>query len=187
MVLMQDFMRLVVCLSPVGPSAAGNGGLRDHEAHCQRHPAPANSKRMSLRFYPRPGTVLMCNFDTGFKPPEMVKVRPVVTLSPRLRRKPMLITVVPLSSTAPQPVMPFHHRLSPESLPERLSSTTTWVKGDMLYTVSMERLDRVRNTPDTARRRRYIAMQITADDLLAIQQAVARGLGLDRADLMADT
>lgn len=154
---------------------------------CHGHPAPANSCYMSLHFFPEPGTVLICDFDTGFKPPEMVKVRPVVTISPRLRRKPTLITVVPLSSTPPSPVMPFHHRLSPESLPERLSKNTTWAKCDMLYTVSMQRLDRVRNTTDTAGRRKYIAMQVTEPDLESIQQAVARGLGLDRAGLMADT
>lgn len=30
-------------------------------------------KLWQLRFYPSQGTVLMCDFGTGFKPPEMVK------------------------------------------------------------------------------------------------------------------
>ena len=38
---------------------------------------------MALKYPPRPGTLWMCDFDTGFKPPEMVKKRPVVVISPR--------------------------------------------------------------------------------------------------------
>ena len=41
----------------------------------------------------------MCDFDTGFKAPEMVKKRPVVVISPRRRRSSaQFYTVVPLST-----------------------------------------------------------------------------------------
>ena len=58
-----------------------------------------------LTFHPKPGTLLICDFDRGFKAPEMVKKRPVVVISPRRRKStPQLCTVVPLSSSAPNPV-----------------------------------------------------------------------------------
>jgi uncharacterized protein YifN (PemK superfamily) len=40
-----------------------------------------------LKFHPEPGTILICDYSTGFKKPEMVKKRPVVTISPRLKRR----------------------------------------------------------------------------------------------------
>ncbi len=59
---------------------------------------------MPITFVPDPGDVLMCDFTTGFQPPEMVKVRKVVVLSPRSRTAmPDTLLVVPLSKTAPVP------------------------------------------------------------------------------------
>lgn len=135
---------------------------------------------MPLPFHPHPGTVLVCNFDTGFRPPEMVKVRPVVVVSPRRRRGSGLCTVVPLSSTAPDPVEPHHLQIHPESLPARLAKGQTWAKGDMLYTVSFERLDRVRDGKDRNGRRRYVAPRLPPAEFQAVQRAVAIGLGLDQ-------
>ena len=54
---------------------------------------------MALAFQPRPGTVVMCDF-AGYVLPEMVKVRPVVVIA-RNRKNRQLVTVVPLSTTAP--------------------------------------------------------------------------------------
>ena len=71
---------------------------------------------LMLTFQPKPGTLLVCDFGTGFKMPEMVKKRPVVVISPR-RRRSRLCTVVPLSTTAPNPVERFHHLMNPQSLP----------------------------------------------------------------------
>ncbi|WP_210210156.1 type II toxin-antitoxin system PemK/MazF family toxin [Rhodopseudomonas palustris] len=59
---------------------------------------------MTLKFHPEPGTILICDYSTGFKAPEMVKKRPVVTVSPRLKRRDGLVTVVPLSTSRPEPV-----------------------------------------------------------------------------------
>ena len=41
---------------------------------------------MALNFHPEPGMVLICDFTTGFRVPEIVKRRPVVVISPRRRR-----------------------------------------------------------------------------------------------------
>lgn len=133
---------------------------------------------MPLKFHPNPGTILVADYGTGFKPPEMVKVRPVVVISPRLRRRENLCTVVPLSSTRPDPVEPFHHRLDPRSLPARYAETETWAKCDMLCTVGFDRLDRVRvgRNPDGSRR--YVVHCVLPDDLLAIRRGVLAALGL---------
>lgn len=64
---------------------------------------------MALTFHPKPGMALMCDFNTGFVAPEMIKKRPVVVVSPRPRRSNQLCTIVPLSTTRPDPVEPYHH------------------------------------------------------------------------------
>lgn len=61
---------------------------------------------MPLSYYPSPGEIVLCDYATGFIPPEMVKLRPVVIVSPRLRKRGDLVAVVPLSTTAPNPAEP---------------------------------------------------------------------------------
>lgn len=134
---------------------------------------------MALRFHPHPGTLLMCNFDTGFRPPEMVKVRPVVVVSPRRRRGPGLYTVVPLSTTPPDPVEPYHHRLDPSSLPQPIAGRATWAKCDMLYTVSLDRLDRIRVGRHRNGRRIYVDHHLTSEDWQAVRRGIVLALGLD--------
>ena len=57
---------------------------------------------MSIKLHPDQGEVLICDFS-GTVPPEIYKRRPVVVLTPGLRRVNRLLTVVPLSTTAPNP------------------------------------------------------------------------------------
>ena len=133
---------------------------------------------MALNFHPEPGMVLICDFTTGFRVPEIVKRRPVVVISPRRRRASPLCTVVALSTTAPSPVERFHHRLDPASLPGRLADKETWAKGDLLATVSLARLDRVRVGRNKQGKRLYLAHAVTAGDLSALRQCVQVALGL---------
>lgn len=84
-----------------------------------------STKLEGLQFHPHPGTVLICDFTTGFQKPEMIKKRPVVVLSPRPRRKTQLCTVIPLSTTKPLPIESHHHCLDSASLPEKLASKET--------------------------------------------------------------
>lgn len=131
---------------------------------------------MALPFHPRTGTLWMCDFNTGFQPPEMVKRRPVVVISPYPRRRTTgLCTIVPLSTTDPIPVEPFHHLMDPRSLPDRLAQDDTWAKCDMLYTVSLNRLSRATN------RRQPMNFRVLDADLDAIRACVKIALGLDRA------
>jgi uncharacterized protein YifN (PemK superfamily) len=129
---------------------------------------------MPLTFHPPAGTIVICDFSTGFAAPEMVKVRPVVIVSPRFRRRSDLCTVVPLSTTAPDPVEPYHHFLSPGAYPPA-GGKPAWVKCDMLATVALTRLDRVKVGPG-----KYTTFAMPDGDMLAIQRGILCAVGLDR-------
>lgn len=130
----------------------------------------ASIASMALRYQPHPGTLLMCDFNTGFTPPEMTKRRPVVVISPRPKNQIGLCTVVPLSTAAPHPVKPFHHLMAARSLPAEFRARDSWAKCDMVYTVALRRLDWV-----SGRR----ALRVLDQDLAAIRRGVAVALGLD--------
>ena len=106
----------------------------------------------------------------------MVKRRPVVVVSPKTLKRNRLVTVVPLSTQAPDPVQKFHHKLDPASLPPPLASKPSWAKCDMLYTVGFERLDLPRGKRERGERP-YYTHQVTEADLEAIYIAVLAGLG----------
>lgn len=134
---------------------------------------------MPIRFPPAPGDVLVCDFATGFQPPEMVKRRPVLVLSPRLRHRDGLCTVVPLSSTPPTRPVPYQCQLTlPSSPPRPFSRTDLWAKADMLATVAFHRLDLFRMGRDAAGRRQYVRIRVVDDDLARVQICVAHALGL---------
>ena len=125
---------------------------------------------MALLFQPRPGAVIICDFR-GFEAPEMIKVRPVVVLA-RNRKSRDLVTVVPLSTTAPEPVMAHHHRLARNPLPGK-AGVACWAKCDMVATVGRARLDRYK-----ASRREYLNLELDDADFQAIRRAVATALEL---------
>lgn len=133
---------------------------------------------MALTFHPKPGMVLMCDFNTGFVAPEMIKKRPVVVVSPRPRRSNQLCTIVPLSTTRPIPVEPYHHQMDPRSLPGKFAGKETWAKCDMLATVSLGRLDRVMVGKDRSGKRLYVAQLIVPEDFLAIKRGILAAIGL---------
>jgi mRNA interferase MazF len=117
---------------------------------------------MPIQFLPRPGTVLLCDYTTGFVPPEMTKRRPVVVLSPG----PQTLLVVPLSTSEPTPrelhhvqILAGHYRF----LDRRVDS---WVKGDMISAVSLKRLSPLSSSAC-----------LSAHHFLAVQRAVLHALG----------
>lgn len=133
---------------------------------------------MSLPFNPMPGTIVICDFR-GFVPPEMVKRRPAIVVSPRLRRRDRLCTVVPISTTPPNRVEDYHHLLKMvPPLPRPFDADTCWVKADMLYTVSYDRLD-LPHEKNPCGKRIYITRLIPAEDLREIRQCILFGLGLN--------
>ena len=120
--------------------------------------------------------MVVCDF-TGFLEPEMVKRRPVVVI----RRHPhhsKLVTVVPLSTTEPMPLRPYHHRMTQHG-PKARPGDVCWAKCDMLLTVATHRLDLVRGSRDpVTHERQYFDVSVSADDLAAIMEAVRCHLAL---------
>ena len=129
---------------------------------------------MALTFHPGPGVIVICDYLTGFQLPEMVKVRPVVVVSPR-RRGSQLASVVPISSTPPSPIQPWHLLLPPGIYPP--ARGPVWVKADMITTVGLARLDRVK-IKGSGGARSYQTFQVDPGTLAAIRIAVKAGLGL---------
>lgn len=130
-----------------------------------------------IRFHPRKGTLLCCDFSKGFTPPEMVKVRPVVVITPQLPGRAGLCTVIPLSTVEPDTLQPYHHKMDANSLTPKLQATECWAKCDMVYAVGLRRLDRIRER-DAGGKRVYLTGKLTEPDMRAIEIAVLNGLGL---------
>lgn len=99
-----------------------------------------------IRFVPEPGTVLVCDYQgLGFHEPLMTKTRPVVVLQRRVRDHwPSTILVVPLSTTRPDLLRPWHHRIPAGRYAYLSVSDDVFVKGDMVGAVPVEALDRLR-------------------------------------------
>lgn len=135
---------------------------------------------MPLLYYPSPGEIVLCRYDDVVIEPEMRKIRPAVVVGPRLRRRGRLVTVVPLSTTAPEPPEDYHCRIElSELLPAPFESPIMWAKCDMVAAVSLARLDRFRESrPRRGGSRRWITGRLTPDQLLAVQRSVLCGLGL---------
>lgn len=130
---------------------------------------------MTLLFRPKPGCVLYCDFK-GYIAPEMIKTRPVVVISPAHIARHDLVTVVPLSTTAPSPVEKYHYKLTGNPIPGS-SEPEVWAKCDMVATVSFERLDRVK-----VGRGSFQVGAVSMDQVKAIRCAVLPALGIDLGD-----
>jgi len=63
---------------------------------------------MAIKYHPEIGTIVICDFK-GFVKPEMIKRRPAVIISPRIRYRDKLCPIVPLSTTPPNPIMAYHY------------------------------------------------------------------------------
>jgi len=134
---------------------------------------------MTLQYHPDPGTIVLCNYDTGFSPPEMVKRRLAVIISPRLRNRNNLCTVVPLSQTEPEQIQDYHYRLVlARRMPGRWGADGYWVKGDMLATVAFHRLNLVGIGRENGGPRRYITKTIPDEDLQKIRACALHALGM---------
>ena len=135
---------------------------------------------MPLAYYPSPGEIVLCDYGTGFVAPEMVKLRPAVIVSPRLRRRADLVAVVPLSTTPPDPVEPHHCSLTLTTpLPKPFDAPQMWAKCDMVATVALSRLDRFRDgRAPGGGARRFMTGKVSAAQLVEIRKAILYGLGL---------
>lgn len=126
---------------------------------------------MAITFHPKSGLVLICDY-AGFVAPEMVKKRPVVVVSPDHLERAGLHTVVPMSTTAPTRIHPYHLKLDRNPVPGM--SGDVWVKCDMVATVRNDRLDRIK----LGRRGPYVTTEVTPEELEAIRTCLRYALGI---------
>lgn len=127
---------------------------------------------MPIPFHPKPGMVLICDYDTGFTPPEMVKKRRVIVVSPYQLNKRGLCTIVPISTSEPEPIEAYHYPIKVGKYGFLSRDKECWVKGDMVARVSFDRLDRLRVGAH------FTSPSIDAQDLAEVRQAISHSLGL---------
>lgn len=136
---------------------------------------------MALKFPPNLGLVVICNYDTGFRPPEMVKERLAVVVSPRLPHRDGLCTVIPLSMTAPPSGIRYQCKVDlPIPAPPPFPGSFKWAKADMMATVAYDRLSLPYDGRDKSTgKRKYLKIVLTPDELKKIRAAMLCALGLD--------
>ena len=127
---------------------------------------------MSITFHPKAGAVLVCDFR-GYIEPEIIKTRPVVVISPNHMRRPGLVAVIPLSTTAPLHMEAYHYLLHGNPVPGS-DAKVVWAKCDLVATVSIERLDRKK-----VGRGRYAVGHVSMEQVRAMRRCAAISLGLE--------
>lgn len=136
---------------------------------------------MALQFHPKPGTILMCDFSAGFTEPEMVKKRPVLVISPKMKKCSGLCTVVAISTVKPEPIEKWHYQLPKASMPHAklFQKNDSWIKGDMIYRVGFHRLDLIKldREPGTGKRA-YFRQSLGRDQMAAVYACVLHSLNL---------
>jgi len=137
---------------------------------------------MAIQFPVAPGTILLCDYDRGgFQPPEMVKRRLAVVISPRLAHRDGLSSVVPLSTTPPHKPVAYGLEIElPGALPPPFDDPVMWAKCDMVSCVSHARLDLIRGGRTDTGQRKYIKPRLASDVFEALQTSVLAGLGITR-------
>jgi uncharacterized protein YifN (PemK superfamily) len=139
---------------------------------------------MPIKTHPKKGSIIRCDFNQGFVDPEMVKLRPVIVISPPIENfRPRLCTVVALSTTPPKHIMPYHLEIKlDKQLPKPYDKVASmWVKGDMINAVGFHRLDLLKYSGrDDAGKRKYYLETVSDEQMKQIHKAILSGLGLAR-------
>ena len=128
-----------------------------------------------LKYQPKPGSIVRCNFD-GFIAPEIIKNRPVLVIHLH-KTNSKLVTVIPISTTTPITIERYHHRLDTSfeiGVQQFLPNTKGWFKCDLIYVVSIERMDRLKNKKNGE----WGIPHISTDTLLKIKEMVRDANGL---------
>ncbi len=128
---------------------------------------------MALKYAPNIGTLMICDFRDTVAP-EINKRRPVVLLAHSSNK---LCTVVPCSTTEPNPIEPWHYlMLTTNPLPRPYAAEYYWVKCDMIFVASFERLTIPFNGKDANGKRKLVVQSVSEEELAAIRRCVARAL-----------
>jgi uncharacterized protein YifN (PemK superfamily) len=143
---------------------------------------------VAIKFPEGPGAILLCDYDRGgFQPPEMVKRRPAIVISPRLRHRDGLCTVVPISGEPGDHEEDYIVRLEfKPALPPPFSYEVAWAKCDMLATVSFNRLDLFHTDRDQYGKRKYLHPKLLAGDLDRVRVGVLFALGMGNLTLTGE-
>lgn len=143
---------------------------------------PSLELLMPLLYYPNPGDVLVCHYDSEHDvfDGEICKSRPVIVVGPRLRRRGKVVTVVPLSTSEPDALEGFHWKYVPsQPFPAPFDSPIMWAKCDLVSSVALERLDRFKEPRVRyGGARKWTSGKLSATQLKEIKAAVLCGLGL---------
>jgi len=110
------------------------------------------------------------------------KSRPVVVLTPPIKGRANLVTIVALSTKKPNIILPFHYQIPKNSMPQlgRFQENETWLKGDMIYTMGFHRLNLVtlgKRNPQTGKRI-YFNNRLGRAQMKEIYACVLHGLNL---------
>ena len=143
---------------------------------------------MGIKYPVGIGTILLCDYARGgFRPPEMVKRRPAIVISPRLPRRDGLCTVIPISGEQLGHEVDYVVRLEfNPPLPDPFSYQVAWAKCDMLATVGFERLDLLHTARDQYGKRRYLHPKLTDADLERVKAGVLNAIGFRNLTLTRD-
>jgi uncharacterized protein YifN (PemK superfamily) len=134
---------------------------------------------MPITYHPHPGELFICSYPKDMSPPEMVKTRPVIVVSPNLKHRGDIVTVVPLSTTIPKKIMPYHQELFFDPpLPEPWNTNPCWAICDHAMTVSFQRLNLIRLGRDQYGKRKYYRFRLDKERLHAIRKAIVFSIGL---------
>lgn len=134
---------------------------------------------MAIKFQSYQGQLFICDFK-GYQVPEIVKRRPVIAISPPDIHRTDLCTIVPISTTKPDPKTNYHYFL--EDLPKipYFDKGFGWVKCDLIYTVSFQRLYLPCLGKSNNGKRNYLNYKVQDKDLAEIMNCVMYSLGILR-------
>lgn len=107
----------------------------------------------------------------------MVKVRPVMVVSPKLPNRSHIVAIVPISLTAPSHEHPYVVRLSKNYHPKEADDLPCWAKCDMIVNIGLYRLEGFKLD-----RRKWATPQASSEDLRAVRAGVLHGLGVHNFD-----
>lgn len=109
----------------------------------------------------------------------MVKIRPVIVLAVGDRSRSQLATVVPLSTSVPDPIHDHHCLLDSKLLPKTalFFQKQSWIKGDMVYTVGFERLSPILLGRQHGKRV-YCKDRLSRETMRKVYSCVLHGLNL---------
>lgn len=146
----------------------------DDAIYCTACNVEVWSKPRAISFSPLEGTVLICDFSVGFRPPEMCEKRPCVVVS-KQRTNRGLCVVVPISSTEST-----NPRAISVALPRSkyaFLQRDSWAKCHAPATVAVGRLSMMRDA-FTGRGVDSRKTMLDPEDLAAVRQGVARFIGV---------